>query len=328
MHTKGTILIVVISLCFVLIITLSFILTNTGISEPIPNTSLLSTEESLVEEEESSIETTKNNLENSTEIIKENHEENPAEDKERQLTQNRGNQENGANSNSTSSPAKAQLNSPKKEDLHLNKQTNNTNILCLGVTDKQLEMISIYSINKENKKSAGIFLPTYVSLKVNGELLTLKEIYNQMGVVNLKKILSQCFEIDIPYHMVVDRQGLVELSEVLGPIYVENESIDIPNLFVKPVSDKDDAILQEMAQKISQPKMLVQVPKLIKIFINNVESDIGVSALWDLYRVFRNLNHSQLAKIVLWGEKVKMAGETYTFVDPYHWHNIIYETTK
>ena len=119
MHTKGTILIVVISLCFVLIITLSFILTNTGISEPIPNTSLLSTEEYLVEEEESSIETTKNNLENSTEIIEENHEENPAEDKERQLTQNRGNQENGANSNSTSLPAKAQLNSPKKETNRL-----------------------------------------------------------------------------------------------------------------------------------------------------------------------------------------------------------------
>ena len=171
----------------------------------------------------------------------------------------------------------------------------------LGVTDKQLEMISIYSINKENKnRQVSSCLLTSVS---NGELLTLKEIYNQMGVVNLKKILSQCFEIDIPYHMVVDRQGLVELSEVLGPIYVENESIDIPNLFVKPVSDKDDAILQEMAQKISQPKMLVQVPKLIKIFINNVESDIGVSALWDLYRVFRNLNHSQLAKIVLWGKR-------------------------
>ena len=95
---------------------------------------------------------------------------------------------------------------------------------------------------------------------------------------------------------------MVELSELIGPLYVENENIDIPNLFVRPVSSKDDAILQSLAERVTQPKMLLQVPKLIKIFIANVQSDIGVSG-WDLYSVFKDLNHSEISKIVLWGEK-------------------------
>ncbi|KJS85454.1 MAG: hypothetical protein JM58_08415 [Peptococcaceae bacterium BICA1-8] len=215
-----------------------------------------------------------------------------------------------------------------REDKFLNKETKNTNILCLGVADKALEMISIYSINKDNKKSAGIFLPTRTSLKVNGELLTLKEIYQKHGVLTLKKIISQCLEVDIPYHMVADNQGLVELSELIGPLYVENESINIPNLFVRPVSDKDDEILQSLAEKITQPKMLLQVPKLIKIFITNVESDIGVTGLWDLYSVFKNLNHSELSKIVLWGEKMELATQEYWLINPYDWHNVVYEMTQ
>ena len=215
-----------------------------------------------------------------------------------------------------------------REDKFLNKETKNTNILCLGVADKALEMISIYSINKDNKKSAGIFLPTRTSLKVNGELLTLKEIYQKHGVLNLKKIISQCLEVNIPYHMIADKQGLVELSELIGPLYVENENINIPNLFVRPVSDKDDEILQSLAEKIVQPKMLLQVPKLIKIFIANVESDIGVTGLWDLYSVFKNLNHSELSKIVLWGEKMNLTSQEYWLIDPYDWHNVIYEMTQ
>lgn len=215
-----------------------------------------------------------------------------------------------------------------KTDKHLNQETDNTNILCLGIADNQLEMISIYSINKSNKKSAGIFLPTKISIKVNNELLTLRQVYSKYGIKNLKKILAQCLEVNIPYHMVVDKQGLIELSELIGPLYVENENIDIPNLFVKPVSEKDDLILQSLAKKITQPKMVLQMPKLIKIFINNVQSDIGISGLWDLYDVFKNLNHSQLTKIVLWGEKIQMAGKEYRFIDPYDWHNVVYEMTN
>lgn len=215
-----------------------------------------------------------------------------------------------------------------REDRYLNKQTENTNILCLGIAEKELEMISIYSINKNNKKSAGIFLPTRTSVTVNGEMLSLREIYRQYGILNLKKILSQCLVVDIPYHMVADKQGLVELSELIGPLYVENENIDIPNLFVRPVSGKDDEILQSLAEKVTQPKMFLQVPKLIKIFIANVQSDIGVSGLWDLYSVFKNLNHSELSKTVLWGEKMHLSNKDYWFIAPYNWHNVVYEMTK
>jgi anionic cell wall polymer biosynthesis LytR-Cps2A-Psr (LCP) family protein len=232
--------------------------------------------------------------------------------------------ENKSNKSQERKEAKTQ---DTRKDLYLNKQTKNTNILILGIAEKELEMISIYSINKNNKKSAGIFLPTRTCIQVNGEMLSFKEIYQKYGVTNLKKILGQCLEVDIPYHMVADKQGLVELSELIGPLYVENENIDIPNLFVRPVSDKDNAILQSLAEKVTQPKMILQVPKLIKIFIANVQSDIGVSGLWDLYSVFKELDHSEIAKTVLWGEKMQMADKEYWFIKPYDWHNVIYEMT-
>ena len=215
-----------------------------------------------------------------------------------------------------------------REDKRLNSETANTNILCLGIADEKLEMISIYSINKDNKKSAGIFLPTRISLRINGELLSLRDIYNKYGVLTLKKAISQSMLVDIPYHMVADKNGLIELSELIGPLYVENEEIDIPNLFVRPTSEKDDAILQSLANEVTKPKMVLQLPKLIKIFINNVQSDIGISGLWELYQVFSKLDHSELSKIVLWGKKVQMSGRDYWFIAPYDWHNVVYEMTS
>lgn len=215
-----------------------------------------------------------------------------------------------------------------REDQRLNSKTRNSNILCLGVAKQKLEMISIYSINRDNKKSAGIFLPTRTSLRINGELLSLADIYNKYDVLTLKKALSQSLLVDIPYHMVADQGGLVELSELIGPLYVENEEIDIPNLFVRPTSEKDDAILQSLASEVTTPKMILQIPKLIRIFINNVQSDIGLGDLWELYQVFSKLDHSELSKIILWGKRVQMSGSDYWLVDPYDWHNVVYEMTE
>jgi len=312
MPRKGTLFIVGVSLCFVLIITLTFMLTNTNWIGHQDSKAKMLSEVPVVEkskQEKPNIGENKNNTNSTNEV------HNSMVD---------GNEKQPENIDS-----KITIIEPKqvREDKHLNKETANTNILCLGIADKKLEMISIYSINKENKKSAGIFLPTRTSLKVNGKLLSLKEIYDEYGVINLKNILNQCMGIDILYHMVVDNQGLVELSELIGPLYVENENIDIPNLFARPVSDKDDAILQALAAEITKPKMILQVPSLIKIFIKNVKSDIGVSGLWDLYKVFSNLDHSELSKNILWGEKVEMANKEYWFIEPYDWHNVVYEMT-
>jgi hypothetical protein len=323
MPRKGTLLIVTMSLSLVLIVTLTFMLINAK------GTNLLQQQKtkipSVVPENIKLDDSTKQEND-SSDPIQQNNDTNEVP-KEQTVAKHKETKQKTAKKQQIAKEKEEQEKEEQKEDKYLNRQTKNTNILCLGIADQQLEMISIYSINKENKKSAGIFLPTRTTLKVNGELLSLQKIYKQYGIVDLKKILSQCLEVDIPYHMVADKQGLIELSELIGPLYVENENIDIPNLFVRPVSDKDDEILQALADRITQPKMLLQVPKLIKIFIANVESDIGVSGLWQLYKVFSNLNHSELSKIVLWGNKVEMAGKEYWFIDPYDWHNIVYEMT-
>ncbi|MFZ7104764.1 MAG: hypothetical protein ACOWWO_19180 [Peptococcaceae bacterium] len=342
MNRKAPVLIVAMSLSFVLIITMVFMLSNLkGISstadhqKPGPELPQENTEDRVDANEEAIVVETEETggLDNA---------ERPGEDKnlppdnsdsgleaENALIPDDALEEaNQAVKEPPEGQREKKKTEPPQTDNHLNRKTNNTNILCLGVADHNLEMISVYSINKENRKSAGVFLPTRTTLKVNGEMFSLQEIYHKYGVRDLKKIVSQCLEVDIPYHMVADKQGLVELSELIGPLYVENENIDIPDLFVRPTSDKDDKILQSLADRITQPKMILQVPKLIKIFIANVESDIGVSGLWELYKVFGTLNHAQLAKIVLWGEQVKMAGEEYWFIPPYDWHNVVYEMTK
>jgi len=338
MNRKSTLLIIIMSLGLVLITSLTFMLSNANGTNSLQQGKEDKILSQVPSEEESKPETIEPPV--VEEIEKEVEVEEPDTTKEdleiKQVTEEVTKPEAEVKSDAeepTTGDAKATTETTKEvkkeqEDKFLNKQTKNTNILCLGVADKELEMISIYSINKSNKKSAGIFLPTRTSLKVNGELLSLREIYQQYGIINLKKILSQCLEVDIPYHMVADKQGLVELSELIGPLYVENENIDIPNLFVRPVSGKDDEILQSLAEKITQPKMVLQVPKLIKIFIANVQSDIGISGLWDLYSVFKNLNHSELSKIVLWGEKMELTDKTYWFITPYDWHNVVYEMTR
>jgi len=325
MNRKSPPLIVAMALALVLITSLTFMLTNandTNSTQEKPEDNIVSEAPSQLNMEPIVEETEKKSIETPSKQqdleIKESSEETKAEQIAKSVEEKKETTIKEADD-------KFQI---TREDKLLNKETKNTNILCLGIADNELEMISIYSINKDNKKSTSIFLPTRTSLKVNGELLTLKEIYRQHGVLNMKKIISQCLEVDIPYHMAADKQGLVELSDLIGPLYVENENINIPNLFVRPVSDKDDEILQSLAEKVAQPKMILQIPKLIKIFIANVESDIGVTGLWELYSVFKNLDHSELSKIVLWGEKMDLANQQYWFIDPYDWHNVVYEMTQ
>ncbi|NLT94386.1 MAG: hypothetical protein GXW85_02455 [Clostridia bacterium] len=329
MYKKGNILIIAMSLSLVLITGLTFMFVNgTGLPLQAENKSL--TYQDSGDKESSLEELPKEEVvalgNNSAPDAKQNDAEqgNVQTKNSLEVLETKSNSENNNNMNSIQKETKVP---ETRKDLHLNRKTQNTNILCLGIADNKLEMISIYSINKTNKKSAGIFFPTHINIRVNGEMLSLKEIYLKYGVDNLKKILSQCLEVNIPYHMVADKKGLVELSELIGPLYVENENIDIPNLFVRPVSSKDDAILQSLAEKVTQPKMLLQIPKLIKIFIANVQSDIGVSGLWDLYRVFKDLDHSEISKVVLWGEKMQLADKEYWVVSPYDWHNVIYEMT-
>lgn len=214
-----------------------------------------------------------------------------------------------------------------KKDKHLNKKTDNTNLVILGVDKNELEVISIYSINERNKKSAGVFLSTQTALKVGRDLLSLEDIYNKYGARSLKNLISKTMEIDIPYYMEVDKRGLVELSDIIGSVYVDEENVDVPNLFTKSPSSGDDAILQGLAKEVTKVKIR-DYPKLLAIFKNNVQSDLGVQGVYSLYKIFKNLNHAELSKIVLGGEKIEKKGERLIIVAPYDWHNMIYQMTQ
>ncbi|SMB88271.1 Anionic cell wall polymer biosynthesis enzyme, LytR-Cps2A-Psr (LCP) family [Desulfonispora thiosulfatigenes DSM 11270] len=214
-----------------------------------------------------------------------------------------------------------------KQDNHLNKKTDNTNLIVLGVDQNRLKFVSVYSINQKNKKSAGVFLPTKTGLNVNGQLLSLEKIHKKYGAESLKNLISKTMEISIPYYMEVDKQGLVDLSKIIGPVYIEDENVDVPNLFNQSPSSGDDAILQGVAKEVTKTK-ISDYPKLLGIFKENVKSDLGVKGAYSLYKIFKNLNHAELSKVILGGEKIKRDGQTLIIVEPYDWHNMVYQMTE
>ncbi|MDD2498531.1 MAG: hypothetical protein PHY90_10460 [Desulfitobacteriaceae bacterium] len=94
---------------------------------------------------------------------------------------------------------------------HKNKTLKNININFFGIENGVLQMLTVYSINKENGwKSGTVFVPTD-GLVPGTKNTSFAEFYQMAGPLEIKKVLAQNMEIDIAYYVMVDRNLLLEI---------------------------------------------------------------------------------------------------------------------
>lgn len=224
---------------------------------------------------------------------------------------------------------KAEL-TPEPENKHLNTQSNNLNVLFLGVDGDKLLMCSLYSINYRDKMQSGaVFTPTF-SL-VPGESYTFAQLYRREGVSGVKKVLEKEMEVHIAYHILIQRAVFDEIEKFIDPIYIDGEKVNLADLFTMKVGPKDQEILGALMREFTKPgTFFIDLPRLIFSAKKYVSTDFKINPknLMLHYKIARGVDTTKITKVILPGRTKLIGGQKHYELLTYPLQNTIYEITR
>ena len=191
-----------------------------------------------------------------------------------------------------------------------NNQTDNLNILFIGADRDRLLMTSIYSINykgkDENFKSGSVFFPINMQVMHDGKNYLLQELFKDLGKDDYSRIiveiLEELMEIDIAYHVIIDKAVLIEAGKILEPIVVGGQEINFEDIFEMPPSDKDEIILGQLMKQVTSPATFFsKLPSLVLRSSRYIQTDFPLTPenLWLHFRIARNVNMDEIDKVTL-----------------------------
>lgn len=219
---------------------------------------------------------------------------------------------------------------PKKLDKFLNQETDNMNVLFIGVDKGTLLACSIFTINYQDKYQAGgVFLPTYS--RPPRYKYSFAQIYEKAGVEGLRQVLEKEMQIDIELYYSIEREFLRQLETYIDPIYVDNKKVEVYNLFTMAVSPQDEEILGALTRELLKPGVFfTKLPRILLDATKYITTDFKVTFqnLKFHYNNIVNLDTNNIKKIVLATHKKVSGNKTYHEIDAYHLHNSIYEITR
>ncbi len=209
----------------------------------------------------------------------------------------------------------------------LNRQTDNLNVLFVGVDRQQLKMVALYSINSSNNFNSGaVFFPVHTCF--GGK--TLAEIYAGEGVKKIERLLEEELEIDIAYYVRMDKRVLSEVETFLAPIVVDGRQVEITNLFAMEVTPHDEEIIGELLRQLTRPSVyFVRLPQLVLAFKKYMDTDFQLT-LENLilhFQIARRINTHKINKVIAGGDTKLLNGKKVLVVPDSILKNIVYQIT-
>lgn len=223
--------------------------------------------------------------------------------------------------------------SPEKQKKyhHGNCGLDNYNITFLGIEDGKLQMLTVYSINKDRDwKSGTVFIPPETLVPGTRDQ-SFQELFQTGGPEKIRAVLAQSMEIPIAYFVKVDRNLLSEMEPILEPIEVDGEPVNISQLFTREITPQDELILAALLKKLVKPEVFFgPLPQLIWTCKKYIETDFEVtwSNLWLHYQIACNIDTTKVIKKILPGRYRHEGSRSLWVVEPEGWWNTVYEVTR
>jgi len=224
------------------------------------------------------------------------------------------------------------LKEPQKVLLdHNNKNLNNYNIMFFGIEEKKLQMLTVYSINKENNwKSGTVFIPTD-TLVPGTENQYLADYFYLNGPEKVMQLVEDAMEININYYVKVDRNLLLEVEPHLDPIYIEGKKVNLAQLFTKEITPQDEIILASLLKNLTKPSVYFGVlPKLVLTCKQYITTDFELNwtNLWIHYQIAKNIDTTAVKKRIISGKYIVINKKKYWLPTQEAWWNMVYDVTK
>lgn len=211
---------------------------------------------------------------------------------------------------------------------HLNRYTDNLNVLFVGTEDSELRMVAVYSINIHDKYQSGaVFFPVTTYFQSG----MLKDIYRTAGVKRIQEILEEELEVDIDYYVWMDKRILTEVKSFLDPIIVDGQPVDIENLFVMEVTPRDEEILGKLMEQLTRPKVyFLHLPKLVFAFKKYMRTDFRptLENLKEHFLIARNIDTQRITKVIAGGHYEHQRGRKVWVVPDMILKNVVYQITQ
>ncbi len=197
---------------------------------------------------------------------------------------------------------------PREEVQHLNRETDNLNILFLGLVEDQLKMAAVYSINHQDRmQSAAIFFP--IRALVPGTGVSLADYYQLKGTAELEKVLEKILEVDIKYYLTIDAKVLDQVEKIIGPLVVDGKKIDLNQLFTMPAGSQDELVLGELLRRFCRPEVYFRhLPGLVKTAQRYITTDFPLTPenLWVHYQIASRIKPEELRKKIIPGTSLRL----------------------
>jgi len=214
---------------------------------------------------------------------------------------------------------------------HGNKELTNYNILFFGIEDEKLQMLTVYSINKDNNwKSGTVFIPTD-TLVPGTRNQYMADYFYRNGAEKVKQLIQDAMEITINYYVVVDRNLLLEVEPYIDPIYVGGEKVNLSRLFTKEITPEDEIILASLLRSLTKPTVYFGVlPKLVLTGKKYIKTDFQLNwtNLWVHYQIAKNIDTTSVTKKIISGKYLNIGNQKYWIPTRHAWWNMVYEVTK
>lgn len=191
----------------------------------------------------------------------------------------------------------------------LNLLTRNLNILFVGAHQQDLLAVAVYSVNYPDRyQSAAIFIPTDAFFpperpmpgRPNKKARSLETIFQAEGPQGLAAAISEALSVELDYYISIDQRVLQEVEKFIDPIVVNEQKVELENLFTMEITPADEIIMGALLAELTRPEVFfAHLPRLVLTFRHYLETDFAINPenLWLHYKIARGVDTSAIPKI-------------------------------
>ena len=205
------------------------------------------------------------------------------------------------------------------------------NILIFWTENERLKAVSLMSAQNYGEPVGIVAIPVFIRVRCgsgDSAVVTISEAYSRLGRQGLTAILEELFQVPIGGYLTMDQSTLKKASDIVGPVVMENKLTTMVDIFegnyTSGVIDPQSEI-RHLAAALVEPRVLIKAPKVVRIIITEVNTNLGLTNIWHIYRAIEERGPGILQKKALTGRDYFVGNSRYRDVSPEDWVSVLSE---
>ncbi len=208
------------------------------------------------------------------------------------------------------------------------------NILIFWTDNERLKAVTLISAQKYGEPVGIVAIPVFIRVRcgpADSAVVTISEAYGRLGRQGLTAILEGLFRIPIGGYLVMDQSTLEKASNIVGPVVMENKLTTMVDVFEGNYTSgviEPQAEIRHLAAALVEPRVLIRAPEVARIIITEVNTNLGLTNIWRIYRAIEERGPGILQKKALTGRDYFLGNSPYRDVSPEDWVSVLSDVKR